>query len=77
MKVKELIEQLQQLDPEAYVFVKEYEGGFNYAELKELGADIILDVHPKDDWWYGRHEYANEYYKTNYPNNKIVKGIVL
>ena len=75
MKVKELIEQLQQLDPEAYVFVNGYEGGID--DLLSVGeaTDVILDIH--SEWWYGKHECASEGLKTQNPNNKIVKGIIL
>ena len=31
MTVKELIEQLQTLDPDLHVFVRGYEGGYDYA----------------------------------------------
>mgnify|MGYP003326005398 FL=1 len=75
MKIKELIDILDRLDPEAHVFVKGYEGGLDYAELKGPVTDIILDVH--SEWWYGSHAYVTEGIKTQHPNNEIVKGIVL
>ena len=75
MTIKELIEQLQQLDPETHVFVKGYEGGLEYAELKGPAMDIALDVH--SEWWYGPHSYyITERHSIN-PDIKIVKGIVL
>ena len=73
MKIKELIDILERLDPEAHVFVDGYEGGLEYAELKGPVNDIILDVHP--EWWYGKHEYASSGYEIS--NREIVKGIVL
>ena len=75
MTIKELIEQLQQLDPETHVFVKGYEGGLDYAELQGPIEDIMLNVH--SEWWYGSHAYVTEGIKTQHPNNEIVKGIVL
>ena len=73
MTVKELIEYLQQLDPETRVFINGYEGGVD--DLLSIGepTDIILDVH--SEWWYGKHEYASTGYETT--NKQIVKGIVL
>ena len=71
MTIKELIEQLQQLDPETHVFVKGYEGGLEYAELKGPAMDIALDVH--SEWWYGPHSYyITERHSIN-PDIKIVK----
>jgi hypothetical protein len=77
MTVKELIEHLQQLDPELNVFTRGYEGGVDDLLSIDGPTDIILDVNSKDKWWYGRHEYSNQYYKTKYSNNKTTKGIVL
>ena len=48
MTVKELIEQLQTLDPELHVFVSGYEGGYRYVELEDEIMEIALDVH--DEW---------------------------
>jgi hypothetical protein len=73
MTVKELIDILDRLDPEAHVFVKGYEGGLDYAGLKGPVTDIVLDVH--SEWYYGKHDYASTGYETT--NKKIVKGIVL
>ena len=76
MTIKELIEQLQQLDPETHVFVKGYEGGLEYAELKGPVTDIALNINSEEEWWYGRHDYATDKHQNN-PNITIVKGIVL
>ena len=72
MTVKELIEQLQTLDPDLHVFVSGYEGGYKYVELENEIMEIALDVH--DEWWYGKHEDADSSY---FVPDKIVKGIVL
>lgn len=72
MTVKELIEQLQTLDPETYVFTVGYEGGFNDAVVSEE-VEIALDYHGQ--WYYGKHEYTDMVDdKSKY---KIVKGIIL
>ena len=41
MTVKQLIDILDRLDPELHVFVKGYEGGLDYAELRGPAEDII------------------------------------
>ena len=76
MTVKQLIEQLQQLDPDLHVFVQGYEGGYDYAGPISDIMEIALDVH--SEWWYGPHESTSNIYdipdKSKYT---IVKGIIL
>ena len=73
MTAKQLIETLQQIDPETRIFVAGYEGGYNDATISNI-QDIALDVH--DAWYYGDHEDADHsYYKVE--GKTIVKGIVL
>jgi hypothetical protein len=67
MTVQQLIDQLQQLDPDLRVFTKGYEGGFEDAKLRESIYDFKLHYH--SDWYYGPHEIVEE--------NGDVKGIVL
>ena len=73
MTAKQLIETLQQIDPETRIFVAGYEGGYNDATISNI-QDIALDVHA--EWYYGDHEDADHSY---YPvkDKVIVKGIVL
>lgn len=68
MKVYQLIEKLQTVDPDLYVFVKGYEGGYDYISFDPEQKDIALDVH--DEWYYGRHDDAKE-------GDEIVKAIIL
>jgi hypothetical protein len=74
MTVKELIEQLQQLDPELHVFVSGYEGGYNYAGPIIEDKEFALNFH--DEWYYGNHEVA-DYSGVEEGNYTIVKGIIL
>ena len=75
MTVKELIEQLQQLDPDLHVFTSGYEAGFEDVEISEI-KDIALNVH--EEWYYGKHEDANDtYYVSDKLKYTIVKGIIL
>ena len=56
MNVKQLIEQLQQFDPETMAVVAGYEGGYN--EISE--ADTIrLNLNVNNEWYYGKHECDN------------------
>ena len=57
MTVKELIEQLQTLDPDLHVFVRGYEGGYDYAGPVTDPNEFALDFH--DEWYYGNHEVAD------------------
>lgn len=73
MTVKELIEKLQQLDPELRVFVEGYEGGYN--DVDKLREEIIaLDFH--EEWYYGKHEEIRNIRKDK-SQYKTVKGIIL
>jgi len=76
MTVKELIEQLQTLDPDLHVFTNGYEGG--YEDVVSVGGakEIALDVHT--EWYYGKHEDADtSYYVPDKTKHTIVKGIIL
>ena len=72
MTVKELIEQLQTLDPDLHVFTAGYEGG--YEDVVSVGdiKEIALSYH--DEWYYGPHVEAEAEHKDSYT---IVKGIIL
>jgi hypothetical protein len=53
MTVKQLIGQLERLDPEQMVVANGYEGG--YDEIL-AAVPIRLKLHAHTDWWYGKHE---------------------
>jgi hypothetical protein len=57
MKVKELIEKLQQQNPEAIVVVRGYEGGFN--EAGDVQA-INIEADKEHHWGscYGEYKFA-------------------
>jgi len=71
MTVKQLIEQLQTLDPELYVFTSGYEGGLEDININSRVIDVELD-HNKA-WYYGPHEEVLN--PELFPN--AVKGIKL
>lgn len=64
MKIKELIEQLQQFDPEMLVMVEGYEGGIA-SPSKPYQTPIRLNVH--EEWYYGKHEvhHVTDQYEPN------------
>lgn len=67
MTVKELIEQLQTLDPELRVFTRGYEGGYEDAEAPATIREFKLNYYGA--WYYGPHEVVEE--------SGDVKGIIL
>ena len=68
MKVKELIEQLKQLNPELMVVVRGYEGGVNEVISYEE-CNIALDAN--EEWYYGRHEIVED------ESDNTIKGVKL
>ena len=73
MTIKELIEQLQTLDPDLQVFVNGYEDGYTDAGPISNVVDMALYYHEK--WYYGKHELVE--YCHPLIENKIVKGIII
>ena len=65
MKVKDVIQRLQQFDPDTRVVIPGYEGGY-----KDVGyvvdSELALNVH--DEWWYGPHEDIDmaDHYQESY-----------
>jgi hypothetical protein len=76
MTVKELIEQLQTLDPDLRVFVRGYEGGYDDAGPISDIKDIALDYN-KGTWYYGLHEEADLHDLGPSHSFEIVKGVIL
>lgn len=71
MKVKDLIEQLKQFDPDMRVVRHGYEGGYqDVGYVSE--SDLALNVH--DEWWYGPHEDPDiaDHYEKQYVIEKSV-----
>lgn len=75
MTVRELIENLQQLDPDLYVVTQGYEGG--YCDVNINGPfDIALNVNT--EWYYGPHEgVRNDFVVQDKSKYTIVKGILI
>ena len=72
MTIKELIQQLQQLDPDLHVFTNGYEGG--YCDVSSFESkEIALDVNTA--WYYGPHEDVKVV--SNSSLHVVVKGIIL
>jgi hypothetical protein len=76
MKIKELIEKLQHLDPDLEVVTNGYEGGYKYVDGSFEPFELALNVHTTG--YYGPHENAD--YTYNVPDKsqfEIVKAICL
>lgn len=72
MKVKELIEQLQQFDPEMETMRHGYEGGVE--NISFLGMErVALDVHKA--WYYGPHETVDK--DDEYPGHEIITALII
>jgi hypothetical protein len=70
MKVKELIERLQALDPELMVVTNGYEGGVDDVEELEL-EKVALNVNT--EWYYGKHEAI--YGQDSHEGKEIVDAV--
>jgi len=57
MKIKDLIEQLSDLDGELDVVLAGYEGGVN--ECSSIEA-VALDRNVNSAWYYGKHEVNSD-----------------
>jgi len=53
MTAKQLIEKLQELDPEVRMVVRGYEGGVD--DIVRL-EHTVLKLNANTSWYYGRHE---------------------
>lgn len=75
MTVKDLIDQLKDLDPQRHVFVRGYEGGFG--EVNEIHlTEMALNVHV--EWWFGEHEKTTDKYYVKDPGKyDTVNAVVL
>lgn len=70
MKVKELIELLQDYDQDATVVVRGYEGGYNTAS-RTHGFYVVENFY-ENDRWMGRHEsveVVRDYYNNENSHN--------
>ncbi len=73
MKVKELIERLNNCDQDTELFVRGYEGGWD--EVNEIfEVQMILDANK--EWYYGSNEVLED--GQNPPKGKkVVKGVII
>jgi hypothetical protein len=74
MKVSELIEKLQALDPDLRVVVDGYEGGVEDASYVTV-EEIALNVNKQ--WYYGEHEttFADEKHNAKYEGHERVQAV--
>lgn len=79
MTVKELIEQLQALDPESRVFVRGYEAGYDDINMVKPNK-MVLNVN--NVWYYGKHDTLEREHKRDKILNKdttreSIDGIII
>jgi len=78
LKIKQLLEKLNGLDPELEIYLKGYEGGV--VELRTV-AEVEVAKNYNVDWWYGPHEvirYNGDLLVENKDTFKnIEKGVYL
>ena len=74
MTVKELISELEKLDSDLHVFVRGYEGGVDYAMIRQ-SCQYALNYN--DESYYGDHEEIYNGDIDGYAGYEIVKGIQL
>jgi hypothetical protein len=72
MKVKELIEQLQALDPDMETMRHGYEGGVENVSSLNI-KKVALKVHP--EWYYGSHETIDE--DNEYPGHEHITAVII
>ena len=72
MKVKELIEKLQALDPDMETMRHGYEGGvenINHVEIEPVALNV------NQEWYYGSHEVV--YKDDKHPGREIIKAVII
>ena len=75
MTVKELIEELEKINPELHVFTKGYEGGFEDVKIDGKIFEVALNYNT--DWYYGKHQPINMVHKDTLTKYETAKGIIL
>lgn len=81
MKVKELIEKLQQLDPEAVVVHEGYEDGYNVvSDRYPLETTVYPRIGNEDHWWCGDYEEVtdwDDFYSKRYDQNSPLRVVIV
>jgi hypothetical protein len=75
MKIKDLISELQKLDPEMQVVKSGYEGGVDFVS-RLLCYEIALDVNT--EWWYGKHELVvHDTQREDYKDYEKIQAVYI
>lgn len=75
MKVQELINILEELDPNAFLFRPGYEGGFDDVRSEPVETEMVLNYHT--EWYYGSHEQIEYFAPEALEGKTVVKGYIL
>jgi hypothetical protein len=75
MKIKDLISELQKLDPEMQVVKSGYEGGVDFVS-RLLCYEVALDVNT--EWWYGKHELVvHDIQREDYKDYEKIQAVYI
>jgi hypothetical protein len=75
MKIKDLISELQKLDPEMQVVKSGYEGGVEFVS-RLLCYEVALDVNT--EWWYGKHELVvHDIQREDYKDYEKIQAVYI
>lgn len=78
MTVKQLIEHLQQIDPELHVFTSGYEGGCEDIVVSDIHNVKEIVLNANEEWYYGPHEEIDRIDNPRLlEGREVVKGIIL
>ena len=75
MKIKDLIKELQQHDPEMQVVRAGYEGGVEFVSAIRC-FEVALDVN--EEWWYGKHELVlHDLQREDYKSHTKTQAVLV
>jgi hypothetical protein len=77
MKVIDLIQRLQEFDPEMPVVLSGYEGGFNTVTAVVEPRTFAEGVNESWKWYYGPHELDNEYLEEEHAGKPRFEAVTI
>lgn len=70
MTIKQLKKILEKFPENTRVMARGYEEGFCDAKTPKEITKMSLNVHPKEEWYYGPHEPSDSYFVTGIYDKK-------
>ena len=71
MKVRDLIAELNKHDPDNWVCLPGYEGGYYHPKIV---MDCVMAMNVNEEWYYGPHEMFTE---DQYPDHEHLTVVVV